>query len=82
MPVDLCSRPCPLCETCPPCSSDASQLMAFLFNELKRYSATAWYIHISVAVCTRSMRTWWVGRGINGGSAELDGGATVYLDSI
>jgi hypothetical protein len=27
-------------------------------------------------------RTWWVGRGINGGPAELEGGATVRLCSI
>jgi hypothetical protein len=25
---------------------------------------------------------WWVGRGISGGSAELEGGATVYLYSV
>jgi hypothetical protein len=27
----------------------------------------------------KSTRTWWVGRGINGGSVELEGGVTVYL---
>jgi hypothetical protein len=29
-----------------------------------------------------STRTWWVGRGINSGSAVLEGGATVCLYSI
>jgi hypothetical protein len=33
-------------------------------------------------MCSRRARTWWVGRGINGGSAELEDGTTVYLYSI
>jgi hypothetical protein len=36
-------------------------------------------VYVLVAMCSRSVRTWWVGRGTNGGSAELEGGATVYL---
>jgi hypothetical protein len=36
-------------------------------------------VYVSVAMCSRRTRTWWVGRGINGRFAELEGGATVYL---
>jgi hypothetical protein len=39
-------------------------------------------IHISVAMRSRRTRTWWIGRGINRGSAELESGATVYLYSM
>jgi hypothetical protein len=42
-------------------------------------------VYVSVAVCLRRTRTWWAGRGRGGpdeGSAELEGGATVYLYSM
>jgi hypothetical protein len=39
-------------------------------------------VYVLVAMCLRRTKTWCVGRGLNGGSAELDGGATVYLYSI
>jgi hypothetical protein len=51
-----------------------------LFDRLWRRTATAWYV--SVAMCSRRTRTWWVGREISGGSEELEGGATVYIYSM
>jgi hypothetical protein len=39
-------------------------------------------VYLSAAVCSRRTRTWWAGRGIHGGSAELEGGATVYPYSM
>jgi len=39
-----------------------------------------WYSVL--CICISAASTWWIGRVINGGSAELKGGATVYLYGI
>jgi hypothetical protein len=79
MPASLSLLPCLLCETCPHCSLGAIQLSIFSFNELKLYPAIVLYMYR--LRCAQEGRGR-AGRGIHGGSAELEGGATVYLYSI
>lgn len=41
MPVGLCPQPCPVGEACPTNSLEVGQLMVLVFDEPKRYPATA-----------------------------------------